>query len=143
MRRASARPRGAAPQSPAEAATPSTRGRTPGDPSSNPPIQVVPLDLLRNQSRRFDARVRVVVDASDQVLPIPDLARLAVLRRRVRACGGDLIVVAGSETASLLRRHRLAQAVPCEGSVAAAIGALTDSAPMADVSPRSISKPRA
>jgi hypothetical protein len=92
--------------------------------SALPPAQVVPLDRLRHLSRSFDGQVHVVVDASDHMIAVRDLARLAVLRRRIKACGGDLIVVAGVETTRLLRRYRLEQAVPCRDGVAAAIGAL-------------------
>lgn len=66
-----------------------------------------------------------MVDASDhELIPIRDLARLAVLRRRIKACGGDLVVIAGTETAGLLRRYRLEQAVPCQSDLSAAVDAL-------------------
>ena len=94
------------------------------DLAEHPPVQVIPFDRLRQESRSIDGRVHVVIDANERMLPLRAIARLAVLRRRIRACGGDLIVVAGAETAGLLRHYRLEQAVPYRSDLALAVDAL-------------------
>lgn len=89
------------------------------------PILVLPVDRLRSQARRLDGPAAVIVDATHRVPSLQTLVRILVLRRSLRACGGDVVLVAGSETVDVLRRSGLEHSIPCHFDVAAAARALS------------------
>jgi len=90
-----------------------------------PPILVLPVEQVRSQTRRLDGPAALIVDATHRPPPLQALVRILLLRRSMRACGGDLVLVAGPETADLLRRSGLDRSIPCHHNTAAAAHALS------------------
>lgn len=97
----------------------STIGRDPAD-----DVYVVhPSEL--DAMRGWHVAARVVVDyTADQVPTLPMLAQVVLLRRRLRAAGGDVVIAANPQTAALLRSSGLHWAVPCCYDLSSAVEAL-------------------
>lgn len=90
------------------------------------PPRVVLLRHLVGRSRQLHGPVRLVVDSLEQPPTLPALAKIVVIRRRLRASGGDLVLAGGPETVELLQRYGLQWALPCEVSLDDAAEALTE-----------------
>jgi hypothetical protein len=105
-------------------------------------VHVVPIARLAAVSDGF-GRANLVVDATVDA-PVSLLARAVRVRRRLRACGGDLVVAAGPRTVDVLRRTGLDRCLPTRPNIKAAVGALSGTdvvvprqhRPMAHVAPR-------
>jgi hypothetical protein len=103
------------------------------DPTPSPPTRrsivddddvyvIQPADLP--QMRGWHVPARVVLDATrNEPLPGHVLAQVVVLRRRLKAAGGELIVAAGPETARGLCRNGVHWAVPCHEDLSVALDA--------------------
>jgi len=90
-------------------------------------ISVVPLDDL-SIGRSLRPSTRVVVQATGRGMPrLHLIAKLVVLRRLLRAEGGDLILAVDGEAAAALRRRGLHWAVPCHGDLSEAMRSLRSS----------------
>lgn len=89
-----------------------------------PSTLVVRLDRLARRGRLLADPVAVIVDADSDTPPLDVLARMVVVRRRIRACGGDLVLVAGPATVNLLHRLGLQNSIPCYDNIEAGARAL-------------------
>lgn len=87
-------------------------------------VFVMPMSDL-DRARGWHLRALVVVDATrDDAPPLPVLAQLVMLRRRLRAAGGNLVVAASPGVASMLRGNGLHWAVPCCDDLSGAMAAV-------------------
>ena len=87
-------------------------------------VYVVPLaDIV--DIRGWHVPARVVIDATGDDPPsLPVLAQIVLVRRRLRAAGGDVVIAASPETAAVLRSTGLHWAVPCWQDVSSAVDAM-------------------
>jgi hypothetical protein len=77
------------------------------------------------QMRDWHVTASVVVDATLDAAPSrQQLAQIVVLRRRLRAAGGNLVVAANADTADALRATGLHWAVPCHSDLSIALTAV-------------------
>jgi hypothetical protein len=83
-------------------------------------VDVADLADMRN----WHVPARVVIDARSEEPAAAALAQIVVLRRRLRASGGDLAVAASPTTASALRCTGLHWVISCCDDVSAAISAM-------------------
>lgn len=89
-------------------------------------IYVLPLTDLE-RVRGWHVPALVVVDAAEDVTPtLAMLARLVLLRRRLRAAGGNLVVVASPAVAEALRSNGLHWAIPMCDELSQARDAVRD-----------------
>ena len=89
-----------------------------------PPPLVLDVDGLPRQIRLLDDPATVIIDTADQPPPLRVIIRMVVLRRRLRACGGNLVLVAGPATVEVISRAGLQCSIPCYDSVVTATRAL-------------------
>lgn len=90
-------------------------------------ITVVALEDI-SIGRSLRPSTRVVVQATGRGMPrLYIIAKLVVLRRLLRAEGGDLILAVDAEAAATLRRRGLHWAVPCHGDLSDAMRSLRGS----------------
>ena len=96
-----------------------TLGRGPDD-----DVFVMPLSDL-DRTRGWHLPALVVVDATrDDAPPLPVIAHLVMLRRRLRAAGGNLVVASSPAVAAMLRGNGLHWAVPCCDDLSGAVAAV-------------------
>jgi len=78
-----------------------------------------------DRARGWHVSALVVVDATrDEAPALPVLAQIVMLRRRLRAGGGNLVVAASPDVAGVLRGSGLHWAVPCRTDLTGAIAAV-------------------
>jgi hypothetical protein len=87
-------------------------------------VFVLPLSDL-DRARGWHLPALVVVDATRADAPsLPVLAHLVMLRRRLRAAGGNLVVAASPAVAAMLRGNGLHWAVPSCDDLTGAMAAV-------------------
>jgi hypothetical protein len=91
-------------------------------------------DLSR--ARGWHLPALVVVDATiDDAPSLPVLAHLVMIRRRLRAAGGNLVVAASPAVAGMLRGNGLHWAVPACDDLTGAIAAVRRTARSGELAP--------
>jgi hypothetical protein len=94
----------------------------PGDVDND--VYVVRLADLEHL-RGWHVPALVVVDATRDPVPAPSvLAQMVVVRRRLCAAGGSLVVAASPDVAGRLRGSGLHRAVPCCADLVGALAAV-------------------
>jgi hypothetical protein len=87
-------------------------------------VYLVRLDDL-DHMHHWAVPARVVVDArADRTPPLPVLAQLVLLRRRLRAAGGDLVLAASPATAASLLSTGLHWVMPAGDDLSGAVDAV-------------------
>jgi hypothetical protein len=90
-------------------------------PDPDDDVYVLPLGDL-GDVRGWHVPARVVVDATHDDAPtLAVLAQIVLLRRRLRAAGGDLVIAASPSTAAALRSAGLHWAVSCRHDLSSAL----------------------